>query len=184
MFVIPSHKFQVSNWEEKKSLLYKLYDNAQLTNNDPESNVHTDFTQGNYIDDVCNILNDDIVRFCYEFKLQDVRIKRVWFQRYNDGQFHQPHNHGPRGWSCILYVKFDPTVHEATRFIAPFYDLLGNPIAYTPEVKEGTILFFPSMLLHYVSPTKTDKTRVILSFNLEEVNRPDPNRPYFYKDNQ
>ena len=168
MFVIPSYQFQVSDWKDKELSLLRLYDNVQFTNDDPESNVHTDYGQDKHVESVCNILNDDLQRFCNHYMLQNVQVYNAWFQKYNDGQFHAPHNHGPVGWSCVLYIEFDPEVHGATRFIAPYMDISGMGISHTPQVTEGTILFFPSMLIHYVSPSKTDKTRVILSMNLGE----------------
>ena len=172
MFVIPSYKALIENWKEKQSQLLQLCDNIEFDNFKSEAttsfykkdeNVKHNVTEG-----VVNILKRDIQKFGREFDLRNLSVDYAWFQKYNDGQFHVPHNHGSRGWSCIVYVKFDPTVHSATQFIAPFNGLTGDTIVRKPEVTEGTILFFPSMLLHFVSPTDTDKTRIILSFNLKE----------------
>jgi ectoine hydroxylase-related dioxygenase (phytanoyl-CoA dioxygenase family) len=44
---------------------------------------------------------------------------------------------------------------------------------YTPDVKEGDIVFFPSQLLHYANPNTHDKERVILSFNMMGINEID-----------
>ena len=41
---------------------------------------------------------------------------------------------------------------------------------FTPNVKEGDIVFFPSQLLHYANPNTSDKERVILSFNMMGIN--------------
>ena len=49
MFVIPSYQFQVSNWKDKEWSLLRLYDNVQFTNDEPGSNVHTDYGQDTYV---------------------------------------------------------------------------------------------------------------------------------------
>ena len=139
MFVIPSYKFQVSNWREKKSLLYKLYDNVQFTNDDPESNVHTDYGQDKHVESVCNILNDDLQRFCNHYMLQNVQVYNAWFQKYNDGQFHAPHNHGPVGWSCVLYIEFDP--YHSQKFVESVSMLLRCELRKKGKSKLNIIRF-------------------------------------------
>ena len=56
--------------------------------------------------------------------------------------------------------------HQPTIFISPFNDPLGNLIEYAPDVDEGDIIIFPSMLTHYVLPNKSSDIRIILSFNV------------------
>jgi len=43
----------------------------------------------------------------------------------------------------------------------------GNDVIFTPNVQEGTIIFFPAGVLHYTEANLTDKKRMIISFNIE-----------------
>jgi hypothetical protein len=45
--------------------------------------------------------------------------------------------------------------------------LRSSYVYFTPEVTEGTIIFFPSNVLHQTLPSTSDKPRKIVSFNLE-----------------
>ena len=51
-------------------------------------------------------------------------------------------------------------------FLAPFNDPMGDTIQFAPKVDEGEIIFFPSLITHYVQPNKSNDIRIILSFNI------------------
>ena len=171
MFSIPSHEIQIDNWKEKQNQLLRLCDNSEFVNENKPSEVQTSYFKKdqsvNLTQSVVNILREEIQGFGRKFDIRNQIIDYAWFQKYNDTDFHIPHSHGTTGWSCIVYIKFDPTVHKATDFIAPFCDAKGDVIIYRPEVSEGTMIFFPSMLIHYALPSKSHKTRIILSFNIK-----------------
>ena len=95
-----------------------------------------------------------------------VKISDIWSVSYTKGEYHSPHNHGSCGYSSVTYIKFNKDKHIPTIFIAPFTDPKGNIIEYAPEIDEGNIIFFPSMINHYVLPNKSSDIRIILSFNL------------------
>ena len=58
-------------------------------------------------------------------------------------------------------------IHEATKFYSPFNDpATGDLMEYQPFVKEGDLVIFPSYLLHEGPVNKSDKERVIVSFNI------------------
>ena len=42
----------------------------------------------------------------------------MWFERSAKNQRHSTHNHGACGYSAVLYVDFDPEVHEGMRIAA------------------------------------------------------------------
>ena len=59
---------------------------------------------------------------------------------------------------------------DGTYFLSP----VPNPITAStqlsmPEVKEGTLCFFPGYLLHYTNPSQSDKDRVVISFDFDIV---------------
>ena len=91
----------------------------------------------------------------------------MWSQKYNRKSEHPAHNHGNRGFSFILYLKFDPMKHKSTRFYCPFSDFFtGEMITFAPEVEEGDLIAFPSPILHSSDLHTADTERMILAFNL------------------
>ena len=97
----------------------------------------------------------------------------MWYQMTSGGESHQVHTHGATGLSCVWYLEFDPEVHKATTFYAPFHDpLSGDMIQHTPEVQEGDLVVFPSFLMHEQEGNDSDKRRTIISFNIEGRPRP------------
>lgn len=100
-------------------------------------------------------------------------ITTMWYQQAGHGQYHQVHNHGSVGMSCVWYLEFDPAVHSATTFYCPFPDpLTGDLNQNTPEVREGDFVVFPAFLLHEQQPNDSDKRRTIVSFNIAGAPRP------------
>ena len=178
MFNIPLYKYKIDNWQEKKQKLLEICSTIDFKNQDinnrkitsiNSNNVYTDYGSGNddiYREDVKKILENELHNFKKDAKLDIMNVGEVWFQQYYKTQFHSPHNHGSCGYSSVTYIKFNKDKHISTIFIAPFTDPKGNIIEYAPEIDEGNIIFFPSMINHYVLPNKSSDIRIILSFNL------------------
>ena len=71
--------------------------------------------------------------------------------------------------SCILYVEFDPQVHESTAFYQPFPDpWFGTLHKIQPQIEEGDILMFPSCFLypHQVEEVITGKRYTFVSWGV------------------
>ena len=178
MFNIPFYNYEIKNWQEKKQKLLEICSSIDFKNQDignrtitsrKSDNVYTDYRSGNhnrYRDNVVNTLKHELHNFKKDAKLNIMNVGEVWFQQYYKTQFHSPHNHGNCGYSSVTYIKFDKNKHIPTIFIAPFTDPRGNLIEFVPEVDEGHIIFFPSMITHYVQPNKSNDIRIILSFNI------------------
>ena len=68
----------------------------------------------------------------------------------------------------MLYIDFDPLVHNSTVFVSPFNHFIeGMQLCYIAQsVKEGDLVLFPSFLLHYTQPNESDKKRTVASFNM------------------
>tara|TARA_B100000029_G_scaffold466336_1_gene501780 strand:- start:1115 stop:1690 length:576 start_codon:yes stop_codon:yes gene_type:complete len=179
LFGIGINKFDVINWEEKKPKLLELL----KFDNDPRNECQTDYFQYNtrppYLRDWVDIMKEDIDNLVEEFtqglseKYQgDCPVRpldqwQLWSQRYTTGEFHGAHNHGMMNISCILYVEFDENEHEPTAFYSPFpHPYFGTIGKACPPVKEGTIIAFPSILLHECPVSKSKVPRTIMSFNI------------------
>tara|TARA_B100000378_G_scaffold220643_1_gene184064 strand:+ start:251 stop:772 length:522 start_codon:yes stop_codon:yes gene_type:complete len=172
MFTIPFYQYKIENWDIKKQQLLKICSSIKFEKQTDitADNLYTDHgNDGRYKNDVVDILKDEIVKFSNESNYKNLILTDAWFQQYYRSQFHSPHDHGAIGYSSVTYIKFDRQVHQPTNFIAPFSDPNGDKIEFVPDVDEGQIIFFPSTITHYVLPTKTNKKRVILSFNLKSA---------------
>lgn len=99
------------------------------------------------------------------------------------GDYHGPHNHGWSYLSGTYYVQLpekkatgpsaalDPA---AITFSDPRYGAYRHSIApnasesarYTVYPAPGTLLMWPSPLIHYVHPNQSDEVRISISFNI------------------
>ena len=167
IFTVPFFQYKINNWEEKRRQLMQVCDSVNLQK-DPDNYVYTDFfSNREYDPHPAAILEEEIERFRQEMpELQKLDISSSWFQKYTEGSHHCVHNHSQHGFSSVCYIKFNPQVHPVTTFISPLHNPFnGDIIEYTPEVSEGTIIFFPCYMLHYVLPNLSKESRIIYSMN-------------------
>ena len=177
MFTIPFYQYKIQNWETKKQQLLEICSSIDFTNqnlnnrknvNVTADNLYTDYgNDGQYRNNVVQILKNELIKFSEESNTKNMLVSNTWFQQYYKSQFHSPHNHGAYGYSSVTYIKYDKKIHQPTIFIAPFSDPSGNLIEYAPDVDEGQIIFFPSMIMHYVLPSITNDIRIIMSMNVK-----------------
>ena len=111
----------------------------------------------------------------------DVEVQDIWYNVYQDGEYQELHDHlgtllRPSHFSFIHFLCFDKDQHRSPEFYDPLAQLRNLSLEldsnnsgnyYTPDVKEGDLLMFPSYLEHCVQPgKKTDYPRITLSFNI------------------
>ena len=177
MFDIPFYNYKIKNWQEKKQELLEICSTIDFKNQDLENtklnsvqgdNVYTDYPYGKnkYKNEIRKIFENELNIFKKDANLDKMNVGEVWFQQYYKTQFHSPHNHGNCGYSSVTYIKFNKDKHAPTIFIAPSFDPYGRLREYIPKVDEGHIIFFPSTIIHYVKPNKSNDIRIILSFNV------------------
>ena len=176
MFNVPLLHLKVHDWESKKKKLLHLME-TQSSNFENQIHLHTTFyssirdensdEMNNLNRSVHEILNEEIYYFMETFKVEMCKISSSWFQIQEKYMSHPVHNHYS-GFAAVCYLEYNPELHTPVRFIAPFTDLFdGSMVEYNPEnVTEGSILFFPSALLHHTLPNRSDVRRVALAFNL------------------
>lgn len=105
----------------------------------------------------------------------ELYITQSWINYTEKHQFHHKHNHFNSYLSGCLYISADSTLdsivfHRQENQMNNLRIATKNPNFYNSEsilylVKTGDILIFPSFLAHSVLTTKSDKTRISLSFN-------------------
>jgi len=95
------------------------------------------------------------------------RVSGVWANFYKVGQFQEVHNHlGSRlNHFSGIYI-LDQKGENRTSFNNYNYGLLDSHLdtKNIDDIKEGSVIIFPSNLLHYVNPV--DDNRCTISFNI------------------
>jgi len=164
LFSISLLSIPVNDWEEKKK---KILLNSNDTKLYGEVNTNYNY-EGKDLINISSILKEEIDIISKEINKKIV-VSGSWIEKAEKGMYHTVHNHGQIGLSAICYVEFNSDEHEPAIFIAPFNDAFNGQLieASSKQMKEGLILLFPSFLLHYTNPNKSDKIRTTLSFNLE-----------------
>jgi hypothetical protein len=173
MFTVPLFRIQITPWKDIKKTILDTLDSAVYDIDPNGGGFQTDYYNDNdvgnrYEADIYNILKpfiSVITKQCFNSDAPK-ESPTIWSQKYSSNTEHVLHNHGNRGFSFILYLKFDPESHKPTSFMSPFGDFFtGETIQYVPHIQEGDLIAFPSSILHTSQRQNTDKERMILSFN-------------------
>jgi hypothetical protein len=165
-FVIPFLTYTVEGWKDKKDDVLSLLD---LEEKDGHFTDYYKYHQNGivppYADALFDILKPSLEEFDQIYP-KEFHIHNVWAQKYLRGGHHSLHNHGALGYSAVFYASLEDD-HEPTTFYAPYVDFIeGDVIEFVPEVSEGDIAFFPSVLMHQCKPVQSDSERIIFSFNI------------------
>lgn len=171
-FAIPIFKYQIKNWEEKQKKLLTLHKKRSETYviaEEKDDHVLSDYHSlydHDYWEEVALHLEEELEDFANTVEMH-LQTNGYWFESAKKGMHHGVHNHGAIGYSAVLYIQFDEEQHKAVTFVSPFNNFInGEPSYYYPEAKSGTLLFFPSSILHYTDPNTSDLERIVFSFNL------------------
>lgn len=170
LFSVPSAHYSIDNWETNKQIILDALPTRVSEHLDSNGLVYTDFFHQDqaglpeYADTVLPIIGPYLTHFsegaCIEFT-------DMWFQTALRNQRHPMHNHGGVGWSAVIYVEFDPTVHTSTQFISPFDNPWDGQLqTFSPPMQEGDIIIFPASLKHEALENNSDVRRTIISFNM------------------
>ena len=172
MFSIPLIHLECNDWALKKQKLIQIPKSLEKVDA-VETDYHKSKMKLNYSynREVENILNEEIEIFLDTINMRYCRVVSSWFENSKKGYYHGVHSHGTKGFSSVCYVNYNEKVHTPLQFIAPFRDFFeADDMFYSPKnVKEGSVLFFPSALLHYTMPNQSDDERLILSFNIDFI---------------
>lgn len=169
LFSVRYVSVQSEDWESKKAKLKSLLRNEEFERSGLaqfETDRHNNSNR--YINDFYQIFGDELNRFGLEMGLSELRIGAMWAVRYELGDYHAVHNHRSTGYSGILYVDYDEQEHTPSIHVSPW----NNPVSdmtdlAAPPVKEGTLMFVPSNVLHYTRPNESEKLRQIVAFDME-----------------
>ena len=173
MFSVPIIHYKIGNWEVNKKIIMDALPPESPDNFEEEGGLYTDFFKNAdkdskklppYGETIVNIIKPYLADFTDQRR---VEFTDMWYQYQNPGIDHGCHNHGHSGWSSVIYVEFDPVVHQGTQFYSPFNNPWnGNLELYIPPVDEGSMVIFPSTIIHESLKNHSDKRRTIVSYNL------------------
>lgn len=168
--VIPYYMYEVKDWQTKKEQFSQVLLNTTYTR--PGLNGLGEFesdrdSQRNYVDDFLNIFQEEMQEFGRDISVDRFHITDIWSVQYRKHDHHTVHTHGNTNFSGILYYDYDHEEHTPTNFVLNNVNALTNMTdIITPVVKEGVIFIFPSSILHFTLPNKSDKIRRIVSFDI------------------
>ena len=168
LFTVPFFYTKVSPWQDIKTKILDIVEKQEYTM-DPQGFTTDYFTSNQYSEEVYNILKPYVASIVCKHitSIFPEEVPNIWTQKYYAKSEHSVHNHGNRGLSFILYLKFNPQVHKPTVFYAPHDDFFtGQAIAFAPSIQEGDLIAFPSVIKHSSQYQTSDEERMILSFNL------------------
>jgi len=177
LFTLNYHHYQVNNWEEKKKHLLQWMEKRTMVRRETKDGMvsfWTDrFSEHNDIQGFCDIFKEELDEFAREHQLEQMTIEDIWTVKYEKGDHHTPHDHGNCNYSFVLYVDYDENEHTGTQFISPIGDSTTNRTwIASPATREGQIVVFPSNVLHFTLPNKSDKIRTIVSIDISTSKTP------------
>jgi uncharacterized protein (TIGR02466 family) len=128
-----------------------------------------------YKDEVIDAIKPNLESFAQSLGAKSINFGQIWFQHYETDSYHGVHNHWPSHFSAVYFLQFDKDHHEGTVLMNPnrlqieHYRAHGLkfPVTFSPDVKEGDLLFFPSFVDHYAPMNRSNKPRTIVSFNFD-----------------
>lgn len=111
------------------------------------------------------------------FQAVELRLLDAWALVAPAGTWVAPHHHFPAAWSGVFWIAAEHAAvgegaaHKAGRLELmsplPVPESFGQAAAASIAPKDGVVVLFPSVLEHFVHPTKSAEPRISLSFNLE-----------------
>ena len=118
----------------------------------------------------------------------DIEVTGCWANVIGAGASHRMHSHPNNYLSGVYYVRAPASANtinfhdprpQASIIRPPVTQLTGrNTDQVVVEVKDGTLVLFPSYLQHSVDPNESNELRISISFNLmfnefaEKLNKP------------
>lgn len=168
VFVISIFEKCVEHWDRKKIALMNMVSDTLFFKGQDE--VSSDFytQETNHNQALKIIFKEEIQIFLNEINAKNYEISNSWFEKASTGEYHAIHNHGQLGYSAVCYIKYNKKVHTPTQFVSPINDINGGGLRYySPDIDEGKIIIFPSMLLHFTAPNDSKEERIIVSFNFK-----------------
>ena len=106
-----------------------------------------------------------IQKVVYKAIEQDFNVTSWWFNINGKGGWNMPHSHAGRGIDLALILYLTETDDLLT--LVNSNPTLNDPmVGYSPHIKKGDILIFPSQLMHFVKQNEREEDRISISMNI------------------
>mgnify|MGYP001189234246 FL=1 len=109
-----------------------------------------------WVQKMLNPFMTEMLSMCNLAGYKDFELFEIWFQQYEKNSKHGWHIHG-RNYTGVYYLQFDGTAKTQ----------VWNNEIMNLNCEEGDIVMFPSFMIHRAPPVQNDKTKTIISFNIE-----------------
>ena len=132
-----------------------------------------------FVNSISPQLNSVFTDMGWDIKNQEVKITGMWAIINKKNASNSMHIHSNNYISSAYYVKapkncgdivfYDPRFAATYRYpkISTTNKLNSNIVSFQP--KEGMLVLFPSYLQHSVNLNKSNKERVVISFNINLI---------------
>ena len=143
-----------------------------------------------YKDEMGRLLFPAVEIFLQELGISiPVELLSIWRNTYQKGGYQEIHDHidgegleechlsgcfflddfHPEGGKFFFQNRHSSELGVAWRKVIQTSPALHGPLYWFPEYKAGDIIFFPSYMLHGVTPHGLDNPRTTISFNMKFV---------------
>ena len=96
----------------------------------------------------------------------DFNVTSWWYNISGKGGWNLPHSHAGRGTDLALVLYLTET-DDLLTFVNTHPTLNDPMVGYSPHIKKGDILIFPSQLMHFVKQNEREEDRISISMNLQ-----------------
>lgn len=155
--------------------------NKKIINNSNLGGYHstTFFNNDTVLENILKIHTKDYISNFLVIKRFALKINNWWMIENKKAHSNIMHNHPFSMISGAIYLKFpenggriffhNENQHVYSYGINKFLGDMCFQISQPVDIEEDSILLFPSYLLHSVEPNRSNKERIVLSFNLDMV---------------
>jgi hypothetical protein len=153
--MIKDNILELLSKEKSKKLAY-------ITNSDWPFNDRCNRKYLDYIKPFVEpIINNVITRLEYDKIGSKYTFLNCWFHQYYTNSYCGWHTHPACQFANVYYVELPDKT--GTQFLKSF----ANNEIFQPEVEEGTILTFPSQLIHSSPINMSKERKTVISFNID-----------------
>jgi hypothetical protein len=155
---------------ERLKKISKQFNDYYTINKTYTSYYNTSDSLVNYRDLCHNLIYPNLDKLINNCNLNCPRqsyVNKIWYNSYESCGRHEIHNHPDSDISGIYILElsgeknntvFYPNNHNSSFFIETIY---------TEDIDEGSLILFPSHLLHQVTQCK--KPKISISFNISSI---------------